>query len=278
VTDFFKHQKILLSGGSSGLGLALAHALAAAGAQLTLLARDAGKLAAAVADIRRRQPAASVQGLAVDITDAAALSSAVAQAAQEMNGIDILINNAGILREGYFQNLSDADFRDVMETNFHSAVNLTRLALPHLKKSRGRLVNIASVAGLTGSFGYTPYSAAKHALVGFTECLQYELPPLGVQVHLVCPAEFDSPMVDALDQTRTPENRAHTLTIPKTGVDVIVKGTLDGIRRGESRIVPGTRAWLATVALRLFPGLSRRVGQAVIRRTYRGPESSGVWT
>lgn len=267
----FKNKNILLTGGSSGLGLALAQALAAEGAHLALLARDPRKLEQAALGLRHKYPASQIQTFAADVTDAAGLERVIQQTLENFGRIDLLINNAGILREGYFETLRDADFREVMEINFLGVVNVTRAVLPHLKASRGRLVNIASVAGLTGTFGYTPYCAAKHALVGFTECLQYELPPQGVRVHLVCPAEFDSPMVDTLDQTRTPENRAHTLTIPKTGVETIVRDTLRGIRRGQPMIVPGTQAWLATLGLRLFPGLSRRVGQQRVLAVYRGP-------
>jgi 3-dehydrosphinganine reductase len=191
--------------------------------------------------------------------------------AQSGGGIDVLINSAGILREGHFETLPMSAFREVMETNFFGLLNVTRAALPYLRASHGRLVNIASVAGLAGVFGYTPYCSSKHALVGLTESLRLELVPQGIRVHLVCPAEFDSPMVDELDTYRTPENRAQVQTIPKSSVDTIAKDTLAGIRAERFLIVPGTTARLAAFGLRHFPGFFRANGDRTVRKVYRGP-------
>lgn len=211
-TKSFKNARIVVTGGSSGLGLALAHALAKKGARLVLVARNPSKLDAAAREIVESHPGAKVDVQAVDVTDEAAVTGAMRAAAEAMGGIDVLINNAGILREGYFETLPSSAFRDVMDINFFGVLNATMAALPYLKEAKGRLINIASVAGLMGVFGYTPYCASKHALVGFTSSLRCELEPLGVKVQLVCPGEFDSPMVDELDQdpdAREPRARAH---------------------------------------------------------------------
>ncbi|MDR3415085.1 MAG: SDR family NAD(P)-dependent oxidoreductase [Nevskia sp.] len=268
----FRNQHVVITGGSSGLGLALAFALAREGARISLIARDPRKLEAAANAIRTEVRDARVGVKPVDVADEAAAQAAIGELAWSEQGVDVLINSAGILREGYFEDLAMTDFRQVMDINLFGLLHVTRAALPHLKRSQGRLVNIASMAGLSGVFGYTPYCAAKHALVGLTDSLRYELAPQGVKVHLVCPAEFDSPMVDALDRSRTPENRAHTLTIPKTGVEVIVKGTLAGIRAGRFLIVPGTRTRMASFFMRHFPGITRMVGDRAIRQVYAGPE------
>ena len=183
----------------------------------------------------------------------------------------MLINSAGILREGYFENLPMSTFREVMETNFFGLLNATRAALPYLKSTRGRLVNIASLGGLAGVFGYTAYCSSKHALVGLTESLRYELQPQGIRVHLICPAEFDSPMVDELDKNRTPENRAQVQTIPKSSVDMIVKDTLAGIRAERFLIIPGGLARIAAFGLRHFPSIFRANGDRTLRKVYRGP-------
>ncbi|BAM91521.1 short-chain dehydrogenase/reductase SDR [Bradyrhizobium oligotrophicum S58] len=178
----------------------------------------------------------------------------------------MVFNNAGVMREGRFETLTDDDFRAVMQTNFFGAVNVTRAALPHLGATGGRLINIASVAGLAGIFGFTAYGSAKHALVGFTECLHYELPRQGIKVHLVCPAEFETPMVAELDSYRTPENRRHTLAIPRTPLDIVVADTLRGIQRDRYFIVPGGRARLAVLGLRLFPSIARQLGARIVAK------------
>lgn len=262
----FRDLHIVITGGSSGLGLELARRLADEGARLTLVARDPKKLAQAAAELRKRQPAVRVGVESLDVGDEDATNQSMQRIAEANGGIDVLINSAGILREGRFEKLPMQAFRDVMEINYFGLVHATRAALPHLKASHGRLVNIASMGGLTGVFGYTPYSGAKHALVGLTESLRYELKPMGIRVHLVCPGEFDSPMVDELERTRTPENRAHTLTIPKATVAKIAQSTLSGIRSNRFLIVPGALTRIAAFNIRHFPRVTRAVGDRAVAR------------
>ena len=267
----FKQQKIVITGGSSGLGEALAVRLAGEGAHLALIARNPQKLEQTAEKIRALHPQAWVLIYSADVTDEAATKAAMDQAAHALGGIDILVNNAGILREGYFEELPMQAFRDVMEINYFGILHATRAALPHLRKARGRLVNIASMAGLTGAFGYTPYCSAKHALMGLTDCLYYELEPQGIKVQLVCPGEFDSPLVDELETYRTPENRVHTLSIPKSSLDTIVEGTIAGIRADKHCIIPSAGARVMAFVLRHLPGLARVIARQKIRKVYRGP-------
>jgi 3-dehydrosphinganine reductase len=265
----FRDQVIVITGGSSGLGLELACRFAAEGARLTLIARDPHKLEHAAQKLHARHRGAHVDVESLDVRDEAAAQACMQRIADAHGRIDLLINNAGILREGHFEKLPLRDFRDVMEVNYFGLLIVTRAALPHLRASRGRLVNIASMAGLTGVFGLTPYCASKHALVGLTESLRYELRPTGIKVHLVCPGEFDSPMVDELDRYRTPENRAHSLTIPKASAAAIADATMAGIRADRFLIVPGAATGLAVFAIRHFPALMRAFGDRTIRRVQR---------
>ena len=261
----FQGKNVLVTGGSSGLGLGLARGIAKSGGRVTIVARDPDKLAAARADIEAAVPGASVETLSVDICDSAALTEAVGS----IKDLDVLVNNAGILHEGYFETLPDSVFRDTMETNFFATVNATRAALPQLLARKGILVNISSCSGLIGVFGYSSYCSAKYALNGFTETLRYELADRDISLHLICPPEFDSPMVDTLDQTRTAENRAHTLMSPKQSMDTMVKDILHGVERGRFMIVPGKHARLSMVAARLFPGATRKMGDLTISKARR---------
>jgi 3-dehydrosphinganine reductase len=265
----FNGKHVVITGGSSGLGLELARRLVDQGARVTLMARNQAKLDQAVAELVRRRPGAQVSALSVDVSSEEDARTAMGRAADADGGIDILVNSAGILREGHFEQIPLQEFRDVMDVNYFGVLNATRAALPYLKASRGRLVNIASMAGLVGVFGYTPYCSAKHALVGLSETLRYELTPMGVTVHLVCPGEFDSPMVDALELTRTPENRAHTLTIPKASLEVVAKDTLAGVQSGKFLIIPGFPARATSHAIRLLPGVVRALGDRTVARARR---------
>ena len=265
----FQDQHIVITGGSSGLGLELAHQLASEGARLTLIARNHEKLENAQATLTARHPKLSVLIRSVDVCNETEITSVINDIAKDQQGIDILINSAGILREGYFEQLPMQDFRDVMEINFFGTINAIRATLPHLKKSQGRIVNIASMAGLTGIFGYTPYCSSKHALVGLSESLRYELKPSGVTVQLVCPGEFDSPLVDELDRYRTDENRAHTLTIPKASVEKIASDTLAEIQGKRFMITPGFMTRAAAFSVRHFAGVSRWMGDRIIQKAQK---------
>ena len=269
----FSGRRIVITGGSSGLGLALATELAQQGAQLGLVARNRQNLDQATRDIKHKHGSGTlIETAAVDVSDEAACQRELNLLVDRLGGIDMLINCAGILREGHFQELSTQTFRDVMDINLFGVLNASRALLPALRTSQGRIVNIASIGGLTGVFGYAPYCASKHALVGLTETMRCELKPQGIRVQLVCPPEFDSPMVEALDKYRTPENKAHTLTIPKHDVQTIVHGTLKGIKRGSFLIVPGTMAWMASLGMRHFPRIQHWVVDRVVASVYKGPQ------
>ncbi len=265
----FAGRGVVVTGGSSGLGRALAERLAGGGARVALVARNRERLEQARAEIAAGAPTASVICAPLDVGSADGLAEAFDDLAARLDGIDVLINSAGIMREGYFETLPDAAFREAIDVNLFGLVRCTRAALPHLRRMHGRVVNIASAGGLIGVFGYTAYTASKFAVVGFSESLRYELARQDVSVHVVCPPEFQTPMIDALDDSRTPENRAHTLMIPKHDVGRVADETLRGVARGRFMIVPGPRTRLAVGAVRHLPGMGRRLGDLVVARAAR---------
>jgi len=262
----FKGKKIVITGGSSGLGLALAKAFATKGATITVIARNKDKLENAKAEISAQGGRA--YAFSSDVSSMDAITETFKKIAEEVGPPDVLINSAGILREGYFDQIPVETFREIMEINYFGVLNSIKAALPFIIKSKGRIVNIASVAGLMGVFGYTPYCSSKFALVGLTEALRYEMKPLGVKVHLVCPSEFASPMTEHLNDTRTPENKAHTLTIPEYDIDTMVKDTIKGIEKGKFMIVPGMLCKLTVLGARYYPTISRFVCDFKIGRVF----------
>ena len=262
-----RNKNIIITGGSSGLGLALAERLAKHNS-IMLVARNAQKLEDAVSHLKAKHNGTDVRWCAVDVSKADATEK-LQQAAESMGSLDVLINSAGILREGYFEAISEQDFRDTIEINFFGTVTAVRALLPQLKESRGHIVNIASVAALTGVFGYTAYCSSKFALMGFTDSLRYELASKGVQVQIVCPPEFDSPMVDDLDKSRTAENKAHTLAIPKLTIDQCAEGVMKGMNSKRRVIIPGIQTRLMATGMRYFPGISRMVAEGKISAVQR---------
>lgn len=141
-------------------------------------------------------------------------------------------------------------------------------------EARVRIVNVSSLSGVMGVFDYSGYCASKFAVQGFSEVLRVELAPVGVAVHVVCPGEFESPMLENLGSNRTPENVAHAKTLAAITTDVVVKATLRGIEAGRFEIVPGRQARLLRALTRHFPGISRRVGDAIVAKAYVGPQRS----
>jgi short-subunit dehydrogenase len=177
---------MILTGASEGIGRALALALARSGASLALAARDAQRLESLAAECRALGGQAIA--IATDVTSEHDLDWLVAETLRAFGGIDVLIHNAGITMWSRFEALEDLSiFERVLDVNYLAPVRLTALALPHLKQSRGLIVAVASLAGLTGVPERSAYAGSKHALIGFFESLRIELDGSGVDVSIVAP-------------------------------------------------------------------------------------------
>ncbi|MGH8133279.1 MAG: SDR family oxidoreductase [Steroidobacteraceae bacterium] len=182
----FTGKTVLITGASSGIGRALALQLAHPGGQLALNGRDAAQLADAVRECTARGAAALA--LPADVSRPEDCRLAVTRTLERFGRLDALVNNAGITMWSRFDALEDfAVFGRLLAVNYLGAVHMTAAALPHLKKSRGLIVAVASIAGLTGVPERTAYAASKHAMVGFFESLRIELRGSGVDVTIVAP-------------------------------------------------------------------------------------------
>jgi len=182
----FQRKVVVLTGASEGIGRALALALARQKARLVLAARDAAR----VAEITVECEALGAEAIPVptDVTNFDECKFLIEGAAATFGRLDCLVNNAGIGMIARFDEVQDFDaYERLMRVNYLSCVQLTRYALPHLKKTRGLLVAVASLAGLTGVPTRTAYAASKHAVVGFFESLRVELIGTGVGVTIVAP-------------------------------------------------------------------------------------------
>lgn len=259
-------KNIIITGGSSGLGLELARHYALKGNNIGLIARNPSKLQSAVEQLQALSATAKIICHSADVSVPEAAGEAISQLAKSLGGIDLLINSAGILHEGRFEDTDIENFREVMEINLFGTISIIKAALPYLKASQGQLVNIASMAALTGVFGYTAYTASKHALAGFTESLRYEMKSQGVTVQLICPPEFESPMVEELNRDRSPENHAHASMVPRVPIEVIVRDTIKAIESGRYHTVTGFKASSAAFGIRHFPRMTRIVADRLIRK------------
>jgi 3-dehydrosphinganine reductase len=255
----FSKSVIIITGGSSGLGKALAQRLIREGASLALIARNEKKLRQVKEELSILYAGGQkIEIFSCDVSDYNSVEQTFGKIFETLGAPDILINNAGILKEGRFEELPLSTFRETMEIDFFGVLHCTRAVLPlFVKKGSGRIVNIASLGGRMASYGYAAYCSSKFALVGLTDTLRAEMKPRNVKVHLVCPGEFDSPMVEELNTYRTAENRMVTQTVPVLPLDVVADEIIRGIRKGRYLIIPGFMSRLLEWGNRLAPGISR---------------------
>jgi short-subunit dehydrogenase len=181
-----KGRSIILTGASEGIGRALALSLAAQGARLALAARDRGRLESLAQECRAR--GGEALAIPTDVTNQQDLEWLVSETLKDFGGIDVVVHNAGITMWSRFDALTDLTiFERLMEVNYLAPVRLTQLALPHLERSRGLIVAVASLAGLTGVPERSGYAASKHAMIGFFDSLRIELEGAGVDVSVIAP-------------------------------------------------------------------------------------------
>jgi 3-dehydrosphinganine reductase len=239
----------VISGGSSGIGLALARRLAGAGWDLTLLARDPRRLAAArealseCGDATRRFRTTSV-----DVADAAAVEHAVAGAVAALGPPGLVVASAGMVVPGTFETLPLEAFRRTMEVNYFGTLHLVRATLPAMREQRGgRIVLIASGAALIGIYGYTAYAPTKFAVRGLAETLRSELAPEGIGVSVVYPPDTDTPQLREELRLRPAATSLIAGNAKVMSAERVAAAILRGIERRRFMIAPG--AEMAALAL-----------------------------
>ncbi len=189
----------LVTGATSGIGLAIAARLASRGARVQLCARDGERLAKTVESLRA--DGGDVEGTVCDVRDTAQIAELVEGTVERWGPIDILVNNAGRPGGGTTAEIADELWLDVINTNLNSVFLVTKAVLNQggmSTRGRGRIVNIASTGGKQGVVHAAPYSASKHGVVGFTKALGLELARTGITVNAVCPGFVETPLAEGV--------------------------------------------------------------------------------
>ena len=187
----------LVTGGGSGLGLAMARGLAEAGARVVLNGRGGAKLGAAAAALKGDGLLA--EAAAFDVTDSAAVDAGIAEVIARFGAIDILVNNAGVQHRGPIEEFSDADWRRVMATNLDAPFFMARAVIPAMKaRKSGKIINIASLMSSLARPTTVPYQASKGGIAMLTRGLAVELAPHGIQCNAIAPGFFATEMNTAL--------------------------------------------------------------------------------
>jgi len=257
-------QRILITGGSSGIGLATAEALAREGAQVALLARN--ELGLAAAKRKLAEHGAEAVTVAADVTDREGLEAAIAEAVAALGGLDVLVTSAASIAFGRFAETDAADFDATVDTVFGGTVDSIRAALPHLEGSRGAIVVVGSIAARMPLPGMSAYAAAKHGLVGFLDTARIELEESGssVTLSLVNPGAVDTPLWSNLESSTgllPPEPPQPAVYSPESVAEALV----ETIRHPRDELTAGGFARLQTLFYSSSSSIAKRALRALAR-------------
>lgn len=234
-------KSALVTGSTRGIGRSIAQSLADAGARVAVVGRDLERATEAATAI-----GGGAQGFACDVSDVAQINALVAAVETAFGGIDVLVNNAGLTRDNLMLRIKDDDWDAVIDANLRGAFATIRAASRGMMKRRsGRIINIASVVGLTGNKGQTNYAASKAGLIGLTKSVAKEFASRGILANVVAPGFIDTDMTQAM----TPEARtAMSGQIPLerlgtpadiAGVVTFLASDLAGYITGQVLVVDG---------------------------------------
>lgn len=232
----------VVTGGSSGIGLAAAGLLAARGAHVALLARDPERLEAAREAVHAHARDAGQRIIAVpcDVSERAQAAAAIETAEDVLGPVDLLLNCAGYCTPGRFLELTEDEIERQIRVNLLGTINPTRAIAPRMvARGRGHIANVASMGGYIGVFGYSGYSPAKFGVMGFSEVLRSEMKPHGIGVSVMCPPNVETPGY-ARELTLEPEETAKINGSVKAASPVdTARALLRGVERGRYYVLPG---------------------------------------
>jgi len=266
------YKKALITGGSSGIGLALARSLAIEGTDICLLARDEDKLASAKEALTRltSREDQRIETLSCDIRDFANLSCILENWTDSFGIPDLVINSAGVAYPGYFQELDVDIFHWLMDINYFGTLHVLKILIPEMiARGSGTVVNIASQAGFVGVFGYTGYGASKYAVRGLSDALRAEMNPHGIQVSIVFPPDTQTPQLDFEAPIKPPETKAIAGNSQVLSPEKVAESILNGIKKGRYVIIPGFEGKILYRLINLLGNLTYPVMDWLVWRAQR---------
>jgi 3-dehydrosphinganine reductase len=255
--SFYNNKSAFITGGSTGIGLAIAKALAVEGCRVVIFARTPSKLEQAAADINKSADSSTYNCsyYSVDISDPDDTKAVFERAVQENKVPDILINCVGIAQPDYFENITFDSFDKTIKTNLYSAWNSTYTMVPYMKIKGGIIVNTSSIAGFLGVFGYADYCMTKFGIIGFSEALRSELKRHNIKVQVLCPPDTDTPGFEAENATKPDETKAIGGKAKLLNPDFVAGTVLKEMQKNTFLIIPGFDGKMTRVIKRFFPSL-----------------------
>lgn len=271
----FKEKKIYITGGSSGIGLAVAKLLAQKGASVAIFARRQQILESAVREIGMCGTADEQRFYyaVMDVSQHEEVNDVLQNAVKDFGVPDVLVNCAGRALPCYCEDVTYEQFDRTIKVDLYGTWNVCSFLLPLMKKKGGYIVNVSSIAGFVGVFGYTDYAAAKFGVLGFSEVLRSELKPCGVTVSVLCPPDTDTPGFAEENKTKPPETRAISAAAKIMKPEDVASALLRGMAAGQFIIIPGADGKFTWIMKRLFPWLVDMVMDSQIRGVQKSNKS-----
>jgi len=272
---------VMITGASSGIGLELARHYARAGKSLVLIARNESRLATTAAELAKLNTvyagsARFISTVSLDVADGEAVTQCLTQLVQSHGTPELLINAAGVVNVGRFLEMDTDYFNDNLRIDLDGTVNMCRAVAPSMRDAgTGHIVNIASVAGYLGIYGYTGYSAAKFAVMGFSEALRFEMKPLGVTISVVCPPDTKTLGLETERSARPAETEAIAGGIAALDPQFVARKIIKGINSKRFYIIVGATSRFYFRLKGLLPEVFFTIVDAQVRGVSRKVEKGG---
>ena len=270
--DRYYGKNVFISGGSSGIGLAVAKLFASLGANVFIFARRTQILEQAIKKLEAsRTPGDQrLSWAGIDVTDRDELTVKLGRAIAEFGRPHIVINSAGLAYPHYFEKIPYEKFDETMKTNLYGTWNVLSCLIPHMKETGGHIVNVSSIAGFIGVFGYTAYSASKFALIGFSESLRSEMKPYKIKVSVLCPPDTDTPGLALENETKPLELKAISGSAGLMSPEDVARAMLKGMEKNKFLIIPGIEGRFIYTVKHVSPGLVERIMDFQIKKARIG--------
>ncbi|MEA3408699.1 MAG: SDR family oxidoreductase [Chloroflexota bacterium] len=291
----FRGANVVISGGSSGIGFATAKLLARREANVFIIARNQERLAQALGEIEKEKVDENqlFEAFSADVRRYREVEKVIATIVEKVGSPDVLVNSAGICHSNYFEALPLSAFEDEMGINYLGTLYMIRAVLPHMKANgAGHIVNISSVAGYIGGFGYSSYSPSKFAVCGLSEVLRGELAPYNIMVSVMFPFDTDTPMLEEENKTKPLETKMITgavkpeglkrpaefiawglvklFTAPPASPEKVANALIEGIQKEKHLIIPdfGMKLLYYVMPLRFLVNWVSKQMVSLARREY----------
>lgn len=265
-----QRKTAFVSGGSTGIGFAIAKDFVLEGVNVVIFARNQHKLTDALHELKQHAAQhQKIEAFSLDVTDNEAVKNCFNKVIENIGAPDILINCVGIAQPHHFEQITYASFDKTIHANLYSMWNTIAAALPHMKKNGGHIINTSSIAGYLGVYGYTDYCMTKFGIIGFSEALRQELHQYNIKVSILCPPDTDTPGLAEENKTKPEETKAIGGKAKLMEPEEVSKAVIKALKNGDKLILPGFDSKITWILKRFFPGLAERIMMSAIKKVQK---------